>query len=129
VEDLELIELIEREISKLTDHGREIWDLIETAVEANAPGSPEFIGTLPDLSQRWESLAQADSFTIKRLIKLTKAHQVANALESECTDKQFASERRQRGVIEAAQWKDKEVGRPINLDMTVLEAFNILGYT
>ena len=118
MDDLQLVALIEDEAAKLSPQGSEVWGLFESAAELNEPGAPELMAALPDLERRWQGLSRRDSYVIKRLIKLHKGRILANALEDDCSDGRFASEWRWRAVVEAACWKDKEAGYPVDLDMT-----------
>jgi hypothetical protein len=129
VDDLQLIQVIENETDKLSAEGKEVWKLMESSAELNESGSQEFTATLSGLQEQQRSLSSQDRYTIKRLIKLTLARKTSNSLEESCADKSFASDMRWRGIIEAAQWKDKEAGRHIDLDMTVPDALSKLGYS
>jgi hypothetical protein len=124
---VQLVELIESEAKKLSAHSSEIWVSAESTAELNTPGAPEVDAALHDLRKEFQSLGTPDFYTIRRLIKLNKARIGANELEKRCDDARFASAWRWRGVIEAAQLKDQEAGRPIELDMTGSEALNKLG--
>ncbi len=113
---IELVELIEGELAKLSPEGREAWEEIELLVEMSLP--EQDLGPDIDRILRETEALREDAATILALCWL----QVG--LRSEQIAKDSAEERefREGSVITAAQTRDRTEGRQIDPDMTLEQA-------
>src|SRR5215217_4203708 len=126
VSRLELVELIEGEVSKLSPRGRDLWERLELHVETEAPeeATPATLPPPPnpeqvEVSRLMGELPLREQGVLERLMEL-----LAGLHSSDYAEKrgQPGEPRRNLAVIVAAGIKDRSEGRQINPDMTPEQA-------
>jgi hypothetical protein len=125
VSRIELVELIEGEVAKLSPRGLELWERLELHVEATAPedATPETL-TPPDreqleLADRMAELPRAEQSILERLMELLAGLRSSDFAESRGRP---GEQHRNMAVIVAAGIKDRSEGRQINPDTTPEQA-------
>jgi hypothetical protein len=122
VDNLTLVELIEREAAKLSPRGRELWERLELHIESSAPeeATPETV--LPpdpeqvEITERMVAdLPWPEQGVIERLMALLAGLRSSDYAESHG---QPGEPHRNQAVILAAGLKDRQEGLQIDPDMT-----------
>ncbi len=109
VERLELVELIEGEVAKLSPQGRELWEMLELAAEgaseqAAPPQNPETRALFKRIS---EELPPEEQGVIERLIELSVGLEGSDIAERQG---RTGERQRNRAVILAAGIMDRIAG-------------------
>lgn len=125
VSRLELVELIEGEVSKLSPRGRDLWERLELLVETEAPeeATP---ATLPppdpeqaQIGRLMGELPLRQQGILERLMELPAGLQSSDYAERRG---QLGEPGRNEAVLAAAGIKDHHVGRRIDPDRTPEQA-------
>ena len=109
VERLELVELIEGEVARLSPQGRDLWELLELAAEdasgqATPPPNPKTRAVFRRIS---EELSPEEQGIIERLIELSVGLEGSDVAERQG---RTGERQRNRAVILAAGIKDRTAG-------------------
>jgi hypothetical protein len=109
VERLELVELIEGEVAKLSPRGRDLWEMLELAAEdaseqATPPRRSETRAVLKRIS---EELPPEEQGIIERIIELSVGLEGSDVAERQGNT---GERQRNRAVILAAGIKDRIAG-------------------
>ena len=109
VERLELVELIEGEVARLSPQGRDLWEMLELAAEdaseqAIPPPNPKTRAVFRRIS---EELSPEEKGIIERLIELSVGLEGSDVAESQG---RTGERQRNRAVILAAGIKDRIAG-------------------
>ena len=109
IERLELVELIEGEVAKLSPQGRDLWEMLELAAEdaseqATPPPNPKTRAVFRRIS---EELPPEEQGIIERLIELSVGLEGSDVAEGQG---RTGERQRNRAVILAAGIKDRTAG-------------------
>ena len=109
VERLELVELVEGEVAKLSPQGRDLWEMLELAAEdaserATPPPDPTTRAVFKRIS---EELPPEEQGIVERLIELSVGLEGSDVAESQG---RTGERQRNRAVILAAGIKDRTAG-------------------
>ena len=122
VSRLELVELIEGEVSKLSPRGRGLWECLEPHVETEAPeeATP---ATLPppdpeqvEIGRLMRELPLREQGILERLMELLAGLHISDYAEKR------GQPGRDEAVLAAAGIKDHQMGRRIDPDRTPEQA-------
>ena len=121
VSRLELVELIEGEVAKLSPQGRELWERLELYTETSAPeeAAPETLAPPApeevEVIERMPELPEQEQGILEALMELLAGLRSSDYAENQG---QPGEPRRNQAVILAAGLKDRREGRQIDPDMT-----------
>jgi hypothetical protein len=109
IERLELVELIEGEVAKLSPQGRDLWEMLELAAEdaSEQATPPPKTKTRAVFKRISEELPLKEQGIIERLIELSVGLEGSDIVESQGRTGQ---RQRNRAVILAAGIKDRAGG-------------------
>jgi hypothetical protein len=120
LDKIHLIELIEHETARLSPEAREHWEELEFLRESVPDAADE-----SRMAQEYEIMERIFELPVEeQLLTARLAELLAGLRNSEEAERRGESgeEHRVRGVINAAILKDREEGRPIDLEMTLERA-------
>lgn len=114
---LRLIELIEGEMARLSEEGRELWEELEFLRESIPdPADENRTAQEYEIMERIFELPMAEQFATSRLAELVGALRAAEEAQRRG---ESGDEHRARGVINAAMLWDRQEGRPVNPEITL----------
>ncbi len=113
---LELVELIEAEVAKLSAEGKDLWNRIELLVQAPPPGGFE---AMASSAREVLNLSHHDQAVIDRLHDLLAGLYFSDEAEHRGEP---GETHRNSAIIGAAGSKDRNAGSQIDPDMTLEQA-------
>jgi hypothetical protein len=126
VSRLELVELIEGEVSKLSPRGRDLWERLELHVETEAPEEATPAATLPppdpeqvEIGRLMGELPLREQGILERLMELLSGLHSSDYAEKRG---QPGEPGRDEAVLAAVGIKDHHMGRRIDPDRTPEQA-------